>query len=236
MRVSLSPWSNEPEGVRRLSYGALIRRAALPGTAVLLLLAVACGASSDTSDSTAAVSAPAGDEPTPSTSATATVTTGEMRCTPGLAIADQKAVLVAIVKEQLSGTTSHDSEMTRLEIDPDPRDHRQGGIWMVMEFNGDEFDSVEEKKSAMDREMRDVYEALYTAGCEDLREVHISGRARAIDGRVGIAHAIVFKTKLERDRADEVDWTEKETLDFNDVWDTMLLNVRWRRELAGEGE
>ena len=143
MRVSLSPWSNEPEGVRRLSYGALIRRAALPGTAALFLLAVACGGSSDTSDSTAAVSAPAGDELTPSTSATATVTTGEMRCTPGLAIADQKAVLVAIVKEQLSGTTSHDSEMPHLEIDPDPRDHRQGGIWIVMEFNGDEFDSVE---------------------------------------------------------------------------------------------
>ena len=159
-----------------------------------------------------------------------------MRCTLGLPIEDQKAVLVAVVKEQLSGATVHDNEMSRLEIDPDARNHRQGGIWMVMEFNGDEFDFVEAKKSAMDREMTDVYEALYTAGCEDLREVHISGWARAVDGRVGIAHAVVFKTKLERDRADEVDWTKKETLEFNEVWDTMLLNVRWRRELAGEGQ
>lgn len=217
-------------------YNAPFRRASLSGAAVLLLLAVACGGSSDTPDSTAvalltnqaAVSAP--------TPAAVAVATDERRCTPGLAIEDQKAVLVAVVKEQLSGTTSHDTEMARLEIDPDPRDHRQGGIWMVMEFNGDEFDSVEAKKSAIDREMRDVYEALYTAGCEDLREVHVSGRARAVDGRIGIAHAIVFKTKLVRDRADEVDWTEKEALDFNEVWDTMLLNVRWRRELTGEGE
>ena len=230
--------------MRRSPYGTLIRWAALPGAAVLLLLAVACGGSSDTSDSTsvalptsqAGASAPTRNEPTPPTSTAVAVATGEMRCIPGLAIEGQKAVLVAVVKEQLSGATAHDSEMARLEIDPDPRDHRQGGIWLVMEFNGDEFESVEAKKSAMDREMRDVYEVLYTAGCEDLREVHISGRARAVDGRIGITHAIVFKTKLERDRVDEVNWTEKETLDFNEVWDTMLLNVRWRRELAGEGE
>jgi hypothetical protein len=86
----------------------------------------------------------------------------EGRCTPGLAIDEQKAVLVAVAREQLSGATLHDSEMVRLEVDPDPRGHRQGGIWMVLEFNGDELDSVEAKKSAMDREMRDVYEALYS--------------------------------------------------------------------------
>ena len=55
-------------------------------------------------------------------------------------------------------------------------------------------------------------------------------------GRVGIAHAIVFKTKLVRDEAYDVDWAGKEALDFNDTWDTMLLNVRWSRELAGEVE
>ena len=105
-----------------------------------------------------------------------------------------------------------------------------------MEFNGDELPSVAAQKAAMDHEMRDIYEALYTAECEDLREVHISGRAKAVDGRVGIAHAIVFKTKLVRNRADDVDWAEKEALDFNEIWETMLLNVRWRRELAGEVE
>lgn len=162
--------------------------------------------------------------------------TDVQRCSRGLSIDDQKAILVAIVNRQLAGTTTHDNELARLEIEPDPRDHRQGGIWMVMEFNGDELPSVAAKKAAMDREMMDIYEALYTANCEDLREVHISGRAKAVDGRVGIAHAIVFKTKLVRDKAYDVDWAGKEALDFNDIWDTMLLNVRWRRELAGEVE
>ena len=124
--------------------------------------------------------------------------------------------------------------MVRLEIEPDPRGHRQCGIWMVIEFNGDELPSVAAKKAAMDREMRDIYEDLYTAECEDIREVHISGRAKAVDGRFGIAHAIVVKMKLARDKADDVDWAEKESLDFNEIWETMLLNVRWRRELTGE--
>jgi hypothetical protein len=124
--------------------------------------------------------------------------------------------------------------MVRLEIEPDPRGHRQCGIWMVIEFNGDELPSVAAKKAAMDREMRDIYEELYTAECEDIREVHISGRAKAVDGRFGIAHAIVVKTKLARDKVDDVDWAEKESLDFNEIWETMLLNVRWRRELTGE--
>ena len=166
----------------------------------------------------------------------ATGDTDAQSCSPGLSIKNQKAILVAIVKRQLAGTTAHDSEMARLEIEPDPRDHRQSDIWMVMEFNGDELPSVAAQKAAMDHEMRDIYEALYTAECEDLREVHISGRAKAVDGRVGIAHAIVFKTKLVRNRADDVDWAEKEALDFNEIWETMLLNVRWRRELAGEVE
>ena len=105
-----------------------------------------------------------------------------------------------------------------------------------MEFNDDELLSEAAKKAAMDCEIMDIYEALYTANCEYIREVHISGWAKAVDGQVGIAHVIVFKTKLVRDEAYDVDWAGKESLDFNDIWDTMLLNVRWSRELAGEVE
>ena len=224
----------------------LVRWTVVTG-AVMIFLAFACGGSSDAPSDSQAESSPTNqtateDEVVPegaseSTASSAAIgDTVAQRCSPDLSIDDQKAVLVAIVNRQLGGTTAHDNEMARLEIDPDARDHRQGGIWMAMEFNGDELPSMAAKKAAMDREMRDIYEALYIAECEDLREVHISGRAKAVDGRVGIAHAIVFKTKLVRDRADDVDWAEKEAQDFNDIWDTMLLNVRWRRELAGEGE
>jgi hypothetical protein len=211
--------------------------------AMMILIAFACSGSSDApTDSQSPDQTSTEDESVPegapeSTASSAAITdTVAQSCSQGLSIDAQKAILVALVNRQLSGTTAHDKELARLEIEPDARDHRQGGIWIVIEFNGDELPSVAAKKTAMDREMRDSYEALYTAECEDLREVHISGRAKAVDGRVGIAHAIVFKTKLVRDRADDVDWAEKEAHDFNDIWDTMLLNVRWRRELAGEVE
>jgi len=111
--------------------------------------------------------------------------TDVQRCSRCLSNDDQKAILVAIVNRQLVGTTTHDNELARLEIEPDPRDHRKGGIWMVMEFNGDELPSVAAKKAAMGREMMDIYEALYTANCENLREVHISGgRRRSMGGSV----------------------------------------------------
>lgn len=42
---------------------------------------------------------------------------------------------------------------------------------------------------------------------------------------------VVFKTKLVRDVADTIDWANKESLDFNEIWDTLLLNPRWREEL-----
>ena len=31
-----------------------------------------------------------------------------------------------------------------------------------------------------------------------------------------------------------VDWTNKEAIDFNEIWDTVLLNTIWKRELEAE--
>ena len=109
---------------------------------------------------------------------------------------------------------------------------------MVLEFNGDELKTVALKKAALDRQMRDAYEALYTAGCEDLVQVDLSGIQKAL-AKVGMMgqmvrrSVVVYKTKLKREVADTVDWTNKEALDFNEIWDTLLLNVRWKRELLG---
>jgi hypothetical protein len=47
---------------------------------------------------------------------------------------------------------------------------------------------------------------------------------------------VVFKTKLEKGEADAIDWDTKESLDFNEIWDEVLLNPRWRDELEGTGE
>ena len=79
--------------------------------------------------------------------------------------------------------------------------------------------------------MRDAYEAVFTAGHE-LTEATISARMRAVDGRTGITQAVVYRTRLGKDAAEGIDWAAKDTVDFNEIWDTLLLNRRWREALG----
>ena len=107
---------------------------------------------------------------------------------------------------------------------------------MVLEFNGDEFETVALKKAALDARMRDAYEALYTAGCEDLAQVDLASYQVALVkvsmmGETIPRPSIVFKTRLKRGVADTIDWADKDSLIFDDIWDTLLLNPRWRDEL-----
>jgi hypothetical protein len=142
--------------------------------------------------------------------------------------------MLAILTAQFTGETQEDRP--RLQFGPDSRDLRQGGIWMVLEFNGDELETVSLKKAALDERMRDAYEALYTAGCKDLAQVDLASYQDALVkvsmmGETIPRPSIVFKTRLKRDVADTIDWADKESLDFDEIWDTLLLNPRWRDEL-----
>ena len=153
----------------------------------------------------------------------------------GLDYDGQKAKLIEIGSEIFAGMTEHDPEMEKLHNPPDARDRRQGGIWLVIEFNGDERGNVPQKKARLDVQMRDAFEAFYRAGCTDLQEVHISARMVALGagviGPMTQTLAAVFKTRMKPDVALEVDWDNKEELDFNEIWDTMLLHTRWRKAL-----
>ena len=148
-----------------------------------------------------------------------------------LSIDQQKERLVAITREFFAGET--EENLPRLAIEPDARNHRQGGIQLVIEINGDEYEDVAKNKAELDRWMRDGYEAVFTAGHE-LTEVTISARMKAVDGRTGITQAVVYRTRLKKETAEEVDWAAKESLDFNEIWDTLLLNRRWREALGGQ--
>ena len=148
-----------------------------------------------------------------------------------LSIDQQKERLVAITRELFAGET--EENLARLAIDPDARNHRQGGIHLVIEINGDEYEDVAKNKAELDRWMRDAYEVLFTAGHE-LTETTISARMRAIDGRVGVTQAVVYRTRLKKEPAEGIDWAAKESLDFNEIWDTLLLNRRWREALGGQ--
>ena len=153
----------------------------------------------------------------------------------GLATEDQKVTLVKIGDEVFGGDTVHDASLTRLHYAPDARDRRQGGILLAIEFNGDEYDTVHQKKFALDTVMRDAFEAFYSANCADLQEINLGARLIVIgageNGPMMYSLAVVYKTSLKRDVADKVDWTDKDNLDFNEIWRTLLLNTRWNREL-----
>jgi hypothetical protein len=174
---------------------------------------------------------------------TATVFTSE-RAQPGssdLSIEEQKKALIAIVNERLAGFNNKD--LPRLKIPPDARDHRQGGIWVTFEFNSDFLDTIPESKDCLDLLMRDTYEALFAAGFDltwvditVIGETVLHGGSGAARGRSGMAPAQVVKTRLKRDVAETIDWANKESLDFDEIWDTLLLSPVWRRALQAAQE
>ena len=168
----------------------------------------------------------------------ATVST--TRCAPGLSLEEQKVQLVTIAKELFAGETTEGEN--RLKFDPDARDQRNGGIWLTLEFLGNEKGTVTQKKAALDSQMRDAFAALFNSGCDELAWVDMTAIHRAIVkvGQMGETTPVpspVFKTRLKRADADSVDWANKDALDFNEIWDELLLNIRWRdalREEAGQ--
>ena len=194
----------------------------MKGLVLVMSLAMACGGETEpepvaTATPTAA-SQQAAEAPTPQPAGDGP-----------LSIDQQKERLVAIAKELFAGET--EENLPRLALEPDARNHRQGGIQLVIEINGDEYEDVAKNKAELDRWMRDAYEAVFTAGHE-LTEVTISARMKAVDGRTGITHAVVYRTRLKKETAEGIDWASRDSLDFNEIWDTLLLNRRWREALG----
>ena len=138
-----------------------------------------------------------------------------------------------IVIAHLSGMNNIDRP--RLNLPPDIReDQRRGGIVVNIEFNGDEYDTTTQKKAELDRIMRDTYEVVFTSGYE-VAEVTMTaimiGAIRRVVGGTADGPIAVYKTRLKRDDAEAVGWSDKENLDFNEVWDTLILNPAWKRDL-----
>ncbi len=149
----------------------------------------------------------------------------------------QKELLSTLVQEWYAG--ENNIGLSRLNLPPDVRDNRRGGILIHIEINGDEYGSTTLKKAELDKLMRDTYELLYTTGYE-VTEVQITaimnGVVRPIIGSVAEGRIQVFRSRLRGDAAETVDWANKESLDFNEIWETVLMNVLWKRELAEEAE
>ena len=147
----------------------------------------------------------------------------------------QKEILSKLVNEWFVG--ENNLEMPRLKLQPDVRDNRRGGILIHIEINGDEYDSYTLRKAELDRLMRDTYEVIYGTGYE-VTEVAITaimnGTIRRVVGGTAEGRIQAFRSRLRGDAAATVDWSNKEALDFNEIWDTVMLNTIWKRELVAE--
>lgn len=170
---------------------------------------------------------------------------GHGGCASGATIDDQKATLASTAKALFAGMTTYDEEKPRIThlggtpIDPTARDHRPTkGIRLVIEFNGDDHGGVFEKKASVDLWMREAYNVLFNSGCDLLTLVEISGYGAALGrhpiGPAALSWAITFKTRMTKEVAEGVDWENRENVDFNEIWETMILNYRWEQALKGE--
>jgi len=157
-----------------------------------------------------------------------------MKCDADLSTDGQKSRLVEILTAQFPGETV--DGLPRLWIGPEARDHRQGGIWVVLEFNGEELETTLLKKEAIDRQMRDAYEVLCSAGCDELVQVDLAALQKEfvqieMMGSSAAKSVIIFKTSLRKEVADSVDWELKESLGFNEIWRVILFNITCNKEL-----
>ena len=64
----------------------------------------------------------------------------------------------------------------------------------------------------------------------------MSGTIRRVVGGTAEGRIQAYRSRLRGDAAATVDWSNKEALDFNEIWDTVLLNTIWKRELLAEAE
>ena len=174
--------------------------------------------------------------PTPAQVVEATPVVVEMQPKSDLPTDQQIAKLSELVTGFLTGMNN--IERPRLNLPPDVRDdRRRGGIVVNIEFNGDEYETTGQKKAGLDLLMREMYHVLYASGY-DLAEATMSavmmGTAHRNVGGASTAPITVYKTRLKRDAAEEIDWGDKENLDFNEIWDTILFSPEWRRLLREE--
>ncbi len=142
-------------------------------------------------------------------------------------------VLVQLMQTRFAGETN-DGEPRFINVQV--RDNRQTtGFNVLVEFNGDEFETIAEEFRTINVWMADAYADLFTSG-RDVAEGHMSARMQVI-GRQGTSpNSIVYKTRLKREDAEGIDWANRANVDFREIWDVLILNPTWRQALTEAGE
>ena len=169
--------------------------------------------------------------PTPAAVATRAPVVVVMQPRSDLPKEEQIPKLSELVQGHLTGMNN--IQRPRLNIPPDVRDDsRRGGIVVNIELNGDEYESIVQRKEELDKLMRDTYHVLYASGYH-IVEATISAvmMGRSYRRQSVQAPITVYKTRLKQAAAEGIDWADKDNLDFNEIWDTVLLSPTWKTEL-----
>ena len=169
--------------------------------------------------------------PTPAAVAARAPAVVEMQPRSDLPKEEQIPKLSELVQGHLTGMNN--IQRPRLNIPPDVRDDsRRGGIVVNIELNGDEYESIVQRKEELDKLMRDTYHVLYASGYH-IVEATISAvmMGRSYRRQSVQAPITVYKTRLKQAAAEGIDWADKDNLDFNEIWDTVLLSPTWKTEL-----
>ncbi len=142
-------------------------------------------------------------------------------------------VLVQLMQTRFTGETN-DGEPRFINVQV--RENRQTtGFNVLVEFNGDEYESIIEEFRTINVWMANAYADLFTSG-HDVAEGHMSARMQVI-GRQGTSpNSIVYKTRLKREDAEGIDWANVANIDFREIWDVLILNPTWRQALTEAGE
>lgn len=137
--------------------------------------------------------------------------------------------LRAIVASVLQGNTnmSHESRLKSVDVLNQSAATPPGGWGVFVEFNADDNLSAKMTKGGIEKQMSDIYAALYTSGI-DVRTASASAYLSLTDKYGNTNDQMVYKSILAKDTASKVNWSaDKATLELQilpGLWETTVLS------------
>ena len=157
-----------------------------------------------------------------STSSVATTAHQALDAAPTSSVEDQLKTLVANV---LNGTTnmSHENRLKGVDVVK----QIDGGWGVFVEFNADDNLSANFTKKGIEKQMSDVYTALYTSN-KDVRTASAAAYLSLTDKYGNTSDQMVYKSILDKAVAGKVNWsTDKASLELQilpGLWSTTILS------------
>ncbi len=103
-----------------------------------------------------------------------------------------------------------------------------GGYGVFVEFDGADNFTTEMIKRGMEIDMREAYELLYTEANADVRTATMAAYFPMIDQMGDESEDVVYKTELDRQTAEQINWENAVVLEWDNIWDVQLFHPEFR--------